>query len=165
MEFVVGNAEDLPFPDNSVDLYTIAFGIRNVTNIPRALSEAFRVLKPGGRFMCLEFSHLDNPVMQQLYDAVGVPCPCTSFPPRSYTLVLWHSCSLQYSFTVIPALGEAVMNDRAAYQYLVESIRRFPNQRAFARMLRDAGLRGVSYTDFTLGVCAMHSGFKLPTSA
>lgn len=136
LDFVEGNAEHLPFPSSSVDLYTIAFGIRNVTNIAGALSEAHRVLKPGGRFMCLEFSHLTNAVAQQLYDA--------------------------YSFNVIPALGEAVTADRAAYQYLVESIRKFPDQKAFAGMLRAAGLRGVSVTNLSMGVVAIHSGFKLP---
>ena len=175
MDFVEGNAEELPFPDNSVDLFTIAFGIRNVTNIPRALSEAHRVLKPGGRFMCLEFSHLDNPLLQQVYDAVSgrgslwlfllfIWRAVRAVEGDSFHLLRSGSCSEQYSFNVIPALGEVVMNDRAAYQYLVESIRKFPNQRDFARMLRTAGLRGVSYTNFTLGVCAVHSGFKLPAA-
>jgi ubiquinone/menaquinone biosynthesis C-methylase UbiE len=185
LEFVEGNAERLPFPSNSVDLYTIAFGIRNVTNVAAALSEAHRVLKPGGRFMCLEFSHLPNPVAQQLYDLVGchglpfkataVSCtvlhllqllnwpsvkPAAQIAPRLFHAPL--PLLLQYSFNVIPLLGEVVMRDRAAYQYLVESIRKFPDQRAFAAMLKDAGFRGVSFTDFTLGVAAVHSGFKLP---
>lgn len=134
MTFKQGNAEALPFEDASVDLYTIAFGIRNVTHIDAALRDAFRVLKPGGRFMCLEFSHVTNPLMRSVYDA--------------------------YSFNVIPAMGEAVAHDRASYQYLVESIRKFPDQETFADLMRGAGFRNVSYTNFTFGVCAMHSGFK-----
>lgn len=135
LSWVEGNAESLPFPDASMDLYTIAFGIRNVTHVDAALREAYRVLKPGGRFMCLEFSKVNNPLLRAAYDA--------------------------YSFNVIPALGQAVANDRAAYQYLVESIRRFPDQTSFAGMIEDAGFRHVAYRDFTFGVCAVHSGFKV----
>jgi len=134
MSWVEGNAEQLPFADASVDLYTIAFGIRNVTHVDRAVAEAHRVLKPGGRFMCLEFSRVHNPLLRQLYDA--------------------------YSFNVIPALGAAVANDRDSYQYLVESIRKFPDQQAFAGMLRDAGFQHVMATDLTFGVACVHSGFK-----
>jgi 2-methoxy-6-polyprenyl-1,4-benzoquinol methylase len=135
MEWMEGDAEVLArIPDSSVDLYTIAFGIRNVTHVDAALRTAYRVLKPGGRFMCLEFSRVTVPGLAQLYDA--------------------------YSFSVIPAMGGAVANDRASYQYLVESIRRFPDQDTFAGMMEEAGFQGVSYTNFTFGVCAVHSGFK-----
>jgi ubiquinone/menaquinone biosynthesis methyltransferase len=118
-----------------MDLFTIAFGIRNVTHVDRAIAEAYRVLKPGGRFMCLEFSRVTNPLLQQAYDA--------------------------YSFAVIPALGAAVANDRASYQYLVESIRKFPDQDTFAGMIEDAGFRHVRYRNMTFGIAAVHSGFKL----
>lgn len=138
--FRQGDAENLHWvPDNSVDLYTIAFGIRNVTHVDRALAEAYRVLRPGGRFMCLEFSHVTLPLLAQLYDA--------------------------YSFNVIPAMGAAIANDRDAYQYLVESIRNFPDQETFADMICDAGFSGVGYTNFTFGVCAVHTGYKLPEAA
>jgi demethylmenaquinone methyltransferase / 2-methoxy-6-polyprenyl-1,4-benzoquinol methylase len=133
--FQQGDAQALPFPDNSMDLYTIAFGIRNVTRVQDAINEAYRVLRPGGRFMCLEFSKVNNPLLGPFYD--------------------W------YSFNIIPALGEAVAKDRAAYQYLVESIRKFPDQDQFARMIRKGGFQHVTYTNFTFGVCAAHSGFKL----
>eukprot|EP00160_Parvularia_atlantis_P021876 Unigene9659_Nuclearia_a/m.29515 Unigene9659_Nuclearia_a/g.29515 ORF Unigene9659_Nuclearia_a/g.29515 Unigene9659_Nuclearia_a/m.29515 type:complete len:290 (-) Unigene9659_Nuclearia_a:22-891(-) len=136
INFVVANAESLPFADASFDAYTIAFGIRNCTHVDSVLREAHRVLVPGGRFLCLEFSRVASvPGLAQLYDA--------------------------YSFGVIPLLGEVVANDRASYQYLVESIRRFPAQDDFARMIREAGFRGVSYENLTLGVAAIHTGFKL----
>lgn len=135
LSWVEGNAEELPFEDESFDLYSIAFGIRNVTNVPRALVEARRVLRPGGRFVCLEFSRVTNPVLQAAYDA--------------------------YSFKVIPALGGVVANDRQSYQYLVESIRRFPDQERFASMVQTAGLGAVTYTNLTAGVAAVHSGFKI----
>jgi demethylmenaquinone methyltransferase / 2-methoxy-6-polyprenyl-1,4-benzoquinol methylase len=131
----VGNAEALPFPDKSFDAYTIAFGIRNVTHIDRALSEAYRVLKRGGRFLCLEFSEVDVPMLDRLYEF--------------------------HSFQVIPRLGEAVAGDRASYQYLVESIRRFPKQEAFAGMIRQAGFEQVSYRNLTGGIAAMHGGWRL----
>ena len=133
--FTVGNAEVLAFPDNSFDAYTIAFGIRNVTHIDKALQEAHRVLKPGGRFLCLEFSHMENALAQQLYDS--------------------------YSFTVIPAVGKVVTGDGQPYRYLVESIRMFPKQEEFAEMLRSAGLEHVSYRNLTGGVVAIHSGWKM----
>ncbi|CAK9024626.1 4-benzoquinol methylase) (Demethylmenaquinone methyltransferase) [Durusdinium trenchii] len=136
LDFVQGNAESLPqFEDNTFDAYTIAFGIRNVTHIDKALEEAHRILKPGGRFMCLEFSHVANPVIKTIYE--------------------------QYSFHVIPVVGQLVANDRDSYQYLVESIRKFPTQRKFERMIRDAGFSNVSHVDYTAGIVAVHTGFKL----
>ncbi|KAI8909037.1 UbiE/COQ5 methyltransferase [Gorgonomyces haynaldii] len=138
LDFVEGNAEILEgIPDESMDAYTIAFGIRNVTNIDKALQQAYRVIKPGGRFLCLEFSHVENPLLKNAYDL--------------------------YSFNVIPKLGGVVANDEASYQYLVESIRQFPKQEQFAQMIRDAGFKtfGKGYTNLTFGVSAIHSGFKL----
>ena len=132
---VCGDAESLPWPDRSIDAYTIAFGIRNVTRIDRALAEAFRVLKIGGRFQCLEFSHLSTEGLQKLYDA--------------------------YSFNVIPWLGEKVAGDRASYQYLVESIRRFPRQERFAAMIAEAGFQRVGFENLSAGVVAVHSGRRI----
>jgi ubiquinone/menaquinone biosynthesis methyltransferase len=135
LSFVEGNAETLvDFEDNSFDLYTIAFGLRNVTNVDQALSEACRVLKPGGRFMCLEFSQVPNTVLRKIYDT--------------------------YSFNVIPAMGEMVANDRASYQYLVESIRQFSNQEELVQRMKTAGFQGVKYTNLTGGVVALHEGWK-----
>jgi demethylmenaquinone methyltransferase/2-methoxy-6-polyprenyl-1,4-benzoquinol methylase len=133
--FVDSNAEALPFPDRSFDACTIAFGIRNVPRIDAALAEAYRVLKPGGRFLCLEFSTVDVPGLDTLYDL--------------------------YSFNVIPALGRSVAGDADAYRYLVESIRRFPKPQAFAAMIAAAGLRRVSARPLTGGVVALHSGWRL----
>jgi demethylmenaquinone methyltransferase/2-methoxy-6-polyprenyl-1,4-benzoquinol methylase len=133
--FVDGNAEALPFPDRSFDACTIAFGIRNVPRIDAALAEAYRVLKPGGRFLCLEFSTVDVPGLDTLYDL--------------------------YSFNVIPALGRSVAGDADAYRYLVESIRRFPKPQAFAAMISAAGFRRVSVRPLTGGVVALHSGWRL----
>ncbi len=135
LDWIVGDAMALPFPPGSFDAYTISFGIRNVTRIADALSEAFRVLKPGGRLMVLEFSQLPNPAMQWAYD--------------------------RYSFNVIPVLGQIVAGDRESYQYLVESIRKFPDQETFAGMIRDAGFGQVRYRNLTMGVAALHSGWKL----
>jgi demethylmenaquinone methyltransferase / 2-methoxy-6-polyprenyl-1,4-benzoquinol methylase len=135
IDLQVGNAEALPFADKSFDAYTIAFGIRNVTHIDRALTEAYRVLKPGGRFLCLEFSEVQVPLIDRLYDF--------------------------HSFEIIPRLGEAVAGDRASYQYLVESIRKFPKQAAFAGMISAAGFEQVSYRNLTGGVAAIHSGWRL----
>ena len=135
LDWVVGDAMALPFADNTFDVYTISFGIRNVTRIPDALAEAFRVLKPGGRLMVLEFSQLPNPALQWAYD--------------------------RYSFNVIPTLGQAVANDRESYQYLVESIRKFPDQDSFATMIRQAGFEQVKYRNLTMGVAALHSGWKI----
>src|SRR5690606_28643395 len=128
-------AEDLPFPERSFDAYTIAFGIRNVTRIDRALAEARRVLKPGGRFLCLEFSAVDLPGLDALYDA--------------------------YSFTAIPAIGKVVTGDGAAYRYLVESIRQFPDQERFAAMIAGAGLARVSHRSLSGGIVALHSGWRI----
>mgnify|MGYP000882811267 FL=1 len=135
LDWIVGDAMALPFPDNSFDVYTISFGIRNVTRIADALSEAYRVLKPGGRLMVLEFSQLPNPAMQWAYD--------------------------RYSFNVIPLLGQIVANDRDSYQYLVESIRKFPDQDKFAAMIADAGFEQVKYRNLSLGIAALHSGWKI----
>ncbi|XP_073438858.1 2-methoxy-6-polyprenyl-1,4-benzoquinol methylase, mitochondrial isoform X1 [Dendrobates tinctorius] len=135
LSWVAGDAEELPFADEKFDVYTIAFGIRNVTHIDKALEEAYRVLKPGGRFLCLEFSHVNNPILARLYDL--------------------------YSFQVIPVLGEVIAGDWKSYQYLVESIRRFPPQDEFKEMIEDAGFFSVTYHNLTSGVVAVHSGFKL----
>ncbi|MEO1135081.1 MAG: class I SAM-dependent methyltransferase [Pseudomonadota bacterium] len=132
---VAGDAENLPFPDKSADAYTIAFGIRNVTDMAAALREARRVLKPGGRFFCLEFSHPITESLQKIYDA--------------------------YSFNVIPWLGEHVAKDRQSYQYLVESIRKFPGQEAFAGRLKAAGFSRVKYENLTMGVAAIHTGWRI----
>jgi demethylmenaquinone methyltransferase / 2-methoxy-6-polyprenyl-1,4-benzoquinol methylase len=135
ISFVEGNAEALPFANGEFDAYTIAFGIRNVTHIENALAEAFRVLKFGGRFLCLEFSEVQVPILDRLYDF--------------------------HSFEVIPRLGKAVAGDAESYRYLVESIRKFPKQERFAKMVRDAGFGRVSYRNLTGGVAAIHSGWKL----
>ena len=135
LDWVVGDAMALPFEDDSFDVYTISFGIRNVTRIPDALSEAYRVLKPGGRLMVLEFSQLPNPAMQKAYDA--------------------------YSFNVIPRMGKLIVNDSESYQYLVESIRKFPDQDRFATMITDVGFENVSYRNMTFGVAALHLGWKI----
>lgn len=136
LQFKIFNAEELEgLQDNSMDLYTIAFGIRNVTDRSKALKEAYRVLRPGGRFMCLEFSEVVVPGFKQFYDT--------------------------YSFNVIPELGHYVANDRDSYQYLVESIRMFPKQPEWAKQIEDAEFKCVSYTNLTGGIVAIHSGFKL----
>jgi demethylmenaquinone methyltransferase / 2-methoxy-6-polyprenyl-1,4-benzoquinol methylase len=133
--FEQGNAEELHYPDRSFDCVTIAFGIRNVPRIERALEEVYRVLKIGGRFLCLEFSSVDMPGLDSLYEL--------------------------YSFQVIPRIGEAVTGDRQAYRYLVESIRKFPKPKAFASMIEAAGFRRASFTLMTGGVVALHSGWRL----
>jgi len=130
--WAVGDAQRLPLPDACADAYSITFGIRNVTDIPAALREARRVLKPGGRFICLEFSRPVSPVIRAAYDA--------------------------WSFNAIPQIGEWVAGDRESYQYLVESIRRFPDQQTFVKMIKDAGFSNAGFTNFTNGVAAMHTG-------
>ena len=134
LEFVQGNAQDLHFDDDTFDLYTIAFGLRNVTNVDLALSEANRVLKPGGRFMCLEFSRVPDPIFRQIYDT--------------------------YSFQIIPWMGEMVAHDRASYQYLVESIRKFSDQEELAERMKTVGFTNVRYTNLTGGIVALHEGWK-----
>lgn len=134
MQWIVGNAENLPFEDGTFDSYTIAFGIRNVTDRDAALREAKRVLRLGGRFMCLEFSKVVVPGLQQLYDA--------------------------YSFNVIPEIGRLVAGDAQSYQYLVESIRMFPGQQEFAEMIRDAGFTEVEWENLSTGIVAIHSGIN-----
>lgn len=137
VSFKVQNAEILDeIPDNSQDLYTVSFGIRNFTDIPKALRTAHRVLKPGGVFACLEFSKVTNPLLAQVYST--------------------------YSFNVIPLLGQVLVGDHDSYQYLVESIDRFPDQETFAQMIRDAGFatNGAGYENLTFGVAAVHTGVK-----
>lgn len=135
VETVEANAEELPFPDASFDVYTIAFGIRNVPRIPKALSEAKRVLKKGGRFLCLEFSQVDLPLVERIYD--------------------------QFSFRIVPKLGEVVTGDAHPYRYLVESIRKFPKAEEFREMIAQAGFRRASFERLTGGVVAIHSGWNL----
>ncbi len=133
-DWVEGNAEELPFEDNRFDVVTIAFGLRNVTRLSKALGEIRRVLKPGGRFYCLEFSQLPVPFLQKMYDA--------------------------YSFGFLPWAGEKVAKDRGAYQYLAESIRAFPNQWALVQLMKDAGFSSIRYRNVSLGIVAVHSGVK-----
>jgi demethylmenaquinone methyltransferase/2-methoxy-6-polyprenyl-1,4-benzoquinol methylase len=133
--FVETNAEELPFEDGSFDAYTIAFGIRNVPRIQKALSEAYRVLKRGGRILVLEFSHVDVPGLDRAYEL--------------------------FSDQVIPRLGSMVAGDRDSYQYLVESIRKFPDPQKFSAMLGEAGFKRVSHTAFTGNIAALHSGWKI----
>ncbi|SFB05592.1 demethylmenaquinone methyltransferase / 2-methoxy-6-polyprenyl-1,4-benzoquinol methylase [Poseidonocella pacifica] len=135
LDWVVGDAMDLPFEDDSFDVYTISFGIRNITRPQEALNEAYRVLRPGGRLMVLEFSQIPNPTMQWAYD--------------------------RYSFNVIPAMGQVIANDRDSYQYLVESIRRFPDQDTFLDMVREAGFDNAKYRNLSMGIACLHSGWKL----
>lgn len=135
LDWVVGDAMALPFEDASFDVYTISFGIRNVTRPQEALNEAFRVLKPGGRLMVLEFSKIPTPALQWAYD--------------------------RYSFNLIPAMGQVIANDRDSYQYLVESIRQFPDQDTFLGMVRDAGFEQAKYRNLTMGIAALHSGWKI----
>jgi demethylmenaquinone methyltransferase / 2-methoxy-6-polyprenyl-1,4-benzoquinol methylase len=135
VSFVEGNAEALAFPNGAFDAYTIAFGIRNVPRIDLALSEAYRVLKPGSRFLCLEFSTVDVPGLDRIYDL--------------------------FSFKVIPPLGRVVTGDAESYQYLVESIRKFPRPNAFAEMIRAAGFARVNWQSLSGGIVALHSGWRL----
>ncbi|MFD0917346.1 bifunctional demethylmenaquinone methyltransferase/2-methoxy-6-polyprenyl-1,4-benzoquinol methylase UbiE [Pseudahrensia aquimaris] len=134
-DFVEANAEELPFEDNSFDAYTIAFGIRNVPRMDHALSEAYRVLKPGGQFLCLEFSEVDVPFLERFYE--------------------------EWSFRAIPPIGKMVTGDAESYQYLVESIRKFPNQKRFASFISEAGFSRVDYRNMTGGIAALHTGWKV----
>lgn len=135
LNWVVGDAMALPFEDNTFDVYTISFGIRNVTRPQEALNEAYRVLKPGGRLMVLEFSQIPNEGLQWAYD--------------------------RYSFNVIPMMGKVIANDSESYQYLVESIRQFPDQDTFLDMVKAAGFGNAKYRNLTMGIAALHSGWKL----
>ncbi len=135
-EWVTGNAESLPVPDSSVDIYTISFGLRNVTHIDTALQEAFRVLRPGGMFFCLEFSRVQNSMLAGAYDL--------------------------YS-KVIPEIGELVVKDRESYEYLIESIRRFPAQKELVARMENAGFQRVHYHNLTTGISAIHRGYKQKT--
>lgn len=135
LDWVTGDAMKLPFADASFDVYTISFGIRNVTRPQEALNEAFRVLKPGGRLMVLEFSQIPTPGLQWAYD--------------------------RYSFNLIPAMGKLIANDRDSYQYLVESIRRFPDQETFLNMVRAAGFEQAKYRNLSMGIACLHSGWKI----
>ncbi len=135
LDWVVGDAMALPFDDNSFDVYTISFGIRNVTRPQEALNEAFRVLRPGGRLMVLEFSQIPNELMQKVYDL--------------------------YSFNIIPRLGQVIAQDRDSYQYLVESIRKFPDQETFLSMVRTAGFEQAKYRNLSMGIACLHSGWKI----
>lgn len=135
LDWVVGDAMKLPFADNTFDVYTISFGIRNVTRPQEALNEAYRVLRPGGRLMVLEFSQIPNDLMQKVYDL--------------------------YSFNIIPKLGQVIANDRDSYQYLVESIRKFPDQDTFLNMVKQAGFANAKYRNLTMGIACLHSGWKV----
>lgn len=134
IEWVCGDGAQLPFEDNTFDTYTISFGLRNITDIAQAIKEAYRVLKPGGQYFCLEFSKVTNPLLKKAYKA--------------------------YSFGVIPAIGSIVAKDKDSYQYLVESIENFPDQETLKQMIADQGFQQVSYTNLTQGVVAIHSGIK-----
>jgi demethylmenaquinone methyltransferase/2-methoxy-6-polyprenyl-1,4-benzoquinol methylase len=135
LEWLCADAENLPIPNQSADAVTLAFGIRNMTDKPAALREAYRILKPGGRFMCLEFSHLALPGLSGLYD--------------------------KYSFGIVPKIGRYVAKDEPAYQYLVESIRKFPDQETFAQMISNAGFNNVDFRSLSGGIAAMHSGWRV----
>jgi len=135
IQWVEANAEELPFDNEQFDFYTIAFGIRNCTHIDRVVSEAYRVLKKGGRFLCLEFSQVNNTLLRYVYD--------------------------QYSKTFIPPMGQIIANDWKSYQYLIESIRVFPNQKEFADLIRSCNFQYVTYENLSLGIAAIHSGYKL----
>jgi ubiquinone/menaquinone biosynthesis methyltransferase len=134
LNFVENDGEKLNFADESFDVFTIAFGIRNFTNIEKGLQEAYRVLKKGGKFICLEFSKVEDIFLQKIYDT--------------------------YSFKIIPKIGEVILKDQDSYQYLVESIRKFPDQKSFKKLIENAGFSKVGYQNLTFGACAIHYGFK-----
>jgi ubiquinone/menaquinone biosynthesis methyltransferase len=134
LNFVENDGENLKFADESFDVFTIAFGIRNFTNIDKGLQEAHRVLKKGGKFICLEFSKVEDIFLQKIYDT--------------------------YSFKIIPKIGEVILKDHDSYQYLVESIRKFPDQKSFKKLIENAGFSRVGYQNLTFGACAIHWGFK-----
>ena len=139
IKYQVCEAEKLPFADESFDYYTVAFGVRNFTDIPAALKEAYRVLKPGGKFLCLEFSHIEERLFKPVYDF--------------------------YSMNVIPFIGKVIAGDSESYRYLAESIRKFPTQETFKTMIEDAKFSNVAYTNLTFGTVAIHTGYKtLPSS-
>lgn len=135
IDYTCGNAEHLPFADNSFDYYTIAFGIRNVTDLSKALNEARRVLKPCGKFLCLEFSHIDNEHISKIYD--------------------------YYSMNIIPQIGKLIAGNKEAYQYLVESIRKFPNKDDFAELIKEAGFSKVKYHSLNFGIATIHTAYKI----
>lgn len=135
IKYEVAEAEKLPFASESFDYYTVAFGIRNFTDIGAALQEAYRVLKPGGKFLCLEFSHIQSPILEPIYDF--------------------------YSMNIIPFLGKIVANDEVSYRYLVESIRKFPTQESFKKLIEDSGFAKVEYTNLTFGTVAIHTAYKI----
>lgn len=135
IQFICGNAEEMPIADDSFDYYTCAFGIRNMTHLDRALSEAYRVLSPGGKFICMEFSHISNDLFAKIYDI--------------------------YSKNFIPNFGKMITNDKESYKYLVESIKKFPNQKDFAQMIEKTGFKAVTHQNLTGGICAIHIGYKL----
>ena len=135
LDLIVGDAENLPFADNSFDYYTIAFGIRNMLSIENTLKEAYRVLKPTGKFLCLEFSRVQNEMMKPLYDF--------------------------YSFNVIPTIGKCITGNESAYLYLAESINIFPDQEDFKTKIQDVGFQDVNYDNLTFGVAAIHYGYKI----
>lgn len=135
MSWVTGDAMNLPLPDKSVDVYTISFGLRNVTHIDEALKEAYRVLKPGGKFFCLEFSKVNTPVLKQFYDL--------------------------YSFKILPQIGQIVAKDKDSYEYLVESIRQFPEQDDLKRRMQEVGFDQCKWRNLTGGIAAIHSGWRL----
>lgn len=162
ISWLEADAECLPLENDSVDCYTISFGIRNCTNIPNVLNEAYRVLKPGGRFVCLEFSHVHDAALKRFglwwsFYCLGLDA-CASCPHIRFRL-----CSLYdlFSFQVIPRMGQLIANDQESYQYLVESIRKFPVQPIFADMIRAPGFKHVEWEDFSAGIAAMHSGWKI----
>ena len=135
LTFTEADGENLPYNDNNFDYYTIAFGIRNFTNIEKGLKEAYRILKPNGKFICLEFSEINNLILSKIYDL--------------------------YSFNIIPKIGKFITNDQNSYQYLVESIRKFPNQEKFRKMIEAVGFKNVSYQNLNFGLVAIHTAIKL----